>query len=88
VPDAGPATVTAADLVPRDLDRAASRAARVIDFLDQTLTDLQELIIKHHALPLRTGRETLSRLPGRKAPKLAALAPPKPRDQRLPEGRP
>jgi phospholipase C len=60
---AGEAAVTDSDLVPQPLPPGASTLSRAIDFLDKELTDLQELIVKHHAVPLRSGREKLSRVP-------------------------
>jgi hypothetical protein len=89
LPDGGPAAITEHDLEPRPLEEGASRATRTIEFLEKTLTDLQELIVKHHALPLRTGRKTLSRVRTRRLAKLAIeLAPDKPPNERLPPRRP
>jgi phospholipase C len=89
VPDPGRAAITEEDLQPRALEQGASRATRTIEFLETTLTELQALIVKHHALPLRTGRDKLSRLPTMRLAKLAIkVAPDKPPEERLPPRRP
>lgn len=89
VPDGGAAAVTKENLDPKILEGAASRTARAIEFLDDRLTDLQALVVRHHALPLRTGRPALSRLPTARLTKLALdAAPEKPIEERLPPGRP
>lgn len=50
-------------------------------------TALQELVVRHHALPLRTGREKLPSVPTKRLAKLALkVAPEKP--SRLPPRRP
>jgi phospholipase C len=89
VVNAGAAAVTDEELQPRMLEHGASRATRAIEFLEEALTDLQILIVKHHALPLRTGRDKLSRLPTMRLAKLAIkAAPEKPIEERLPPRRP
>jgi phospholipase C len=89
VPNAGGATINDEDLVPRQLDDNASVANRTVEILEQKLTDLQKLIVKHHALPLRTGRDKLSRLPTARLTALALrLVREKPAADRLPARRP
>jgi hypothetical protein len=89
LPNGGPAAMTEKDLEPRMLEKGASQATRTIEFLEKALTDLQALIVKHHALPLRTGRRTLSRLPTNRLAKLAIeVAPEMPKMERLPARRP
>jgi phospholipase C len=89
VPNAGPATIKGDDLEPKPLDDHASIPNRTIEILEETLTDLQKLIVKHHALPLRTGRDKLSRLPTARLTALALrLAREKPAKDRLPPRRP
>jgi phospholipase C len=89
VENPGAAAMTEEDLRPRVLEEGASRATRTIELLESTLTDLQALIVKHHALPLRTGRDKLSRLPTMRLAKLAIkAAPDKPLRERLPPRRP
>jgi hypothetical protein len=75
----GGAAITDEDLEPKPLGEGASHATRAIDLLDRTLTDLQELIVRYHAIPLRTGRDRLARVPTKRLTKLAA--------RRLPEKR-
>jgi phospholipase C len=89
LPNGGPEAITDKDLEPRMLEEGASRATRTIEFLEKALTDLQALVVKYHALPLRTGRKTLSRVPTSHLAKLAIeLAPDKPPKDRLPPRRP
>jgi phospholipase C len=63
VANPGRAAISDKDLEPVKLEKGASVANRTMEVLDEALTDLQKLIVKHHALPLRTGRDKLSRLP-------------------------
>lgn len=90
VANPGRAAITDKDLEPVMLEKGASLANRTMEILDEKLTDLQKLIVKHHALPLRTGRDKLSRLPTATLTKLAVRAArEKPAgDERLPERRP
>ena len=90
VANPGRAGISDEDLKPVVLEGGASIANRTIEILDEELTDLQKLIVKHHALPLRTGRDKLSRLPTATLTQLALrLAPDKPfGDERLPPRRP
>jgi phospholipase C len=89
VANPGRAAITDKDLEPVMLEKGASVANRTVEILEEVLTDLQKLIVKHHALPLRTGRDTLSRLPTATLTKLALrAAPEKPMSERLPPRRP
>jgi hypothetical protein len=75
--------------VPKPLDGKASVANRTVEILEQKLTDLQKLIVKHHALPLRTGRDKLSRLPtNRLTAFVLKRVREKPLSERLPPRRP
>ncbi|MEA2422994.1 MAG: phospholipase [Thermoleophilaceae bacterium] len=69
VPDPGRAAISAQDLEPAFLAEG-STATRAVEFLDMKLTDLQRLIVQHHAIPLRTGVRSLGRLRSRRAVKL------------------
>ena len=89
VTNPGRAAISPEDLEPVMLEKGASRATRTVEILEQTLTDLQHLIVKHHALPLRTGRDKLSRLPTARLTNLALrIAREKPAEDRLPPRRP
>ncbi len=89
VKNPGAAAISDKDLEPIVLEGGASIANRTMEILDETLTDLQELIVKCHALPLRTGRDTLSRLPTTTLKKLALrVAPEKPIGERLKDRHP
>jgi phospholipase C len=89
VPDPGRAAITEHDLEPVMLEKPASRASRTVEFLQESLSDLQHLIVKHHALPLRTGRDKLSRLPTARLARLAIeVAPDQDPDERLPDRHP
>jgi phospholipase C len=66
VENPGPAGLSDEDLKPRFLEQGASKASRAIEILDSALTDLQELIVRYHALPLRTGHEKLPAIPGKR----------------------
>jgi phospholipase C len=89
VANAGQAAIGDEDLEPVMLERGASRANRTVEILEDVLTDLQKLIVKHHALPLRTGRDKLSRLPTARLTALALrVAREKPMSERLPPRRP
>jgi phospholipase C len=90
VTNPGKAAIRDEDLEPVMLEKGASIANRTMEVLDETLTDLQKLIVKHHALPLRTGRDKLSRLPTATLTNLALRAArEKPvGDKRLPPRRP
>jgi len=85
----GPAEITDADLQPNYLEEGASKASRAIEFLEKNLTDLQHLIVKYHAVPLRTGREKLPAVPTNRLARLALrVAREKPAEDRLPPRRP
>jgi hypothetical protein len=89
VANAGGAAISDKDLEPVMLEKGASLATRTVEILEEALTDLQKLIVKHHALPLRTGRDKLSRLPTARLTALAIrLAREKPLSERLPPRRP
>jgi phospholipase C len=89
VANPGGAAISDQDLDPVMLEKGASVATRTIEILEEALTDLQKLIVKHHALPLRTGRDKLSRLPTARLAALAIrLAREKPLSERLPPRRP
>lgn len=90
VPVAGSlADVTDEELAPRPMGNDASTLNHAFDFLDRSLSDLQALIVKHHALPLRSGREKLSRVPTKRLKKAVLnVAPDKPPGERLPDRRP
>jgi hypothetical protein len=66
VENPGPAGLSDEDLKPRFLEQGASKASRALEILDSALTDLQELIVRYHALPLRTGHEKLPAIPGKR----------------------
>jgi phospholipase C len=87
VADAGPAAITDDDLVPKPMEGGAAKLDRAFDLLDQALTNLQELIVRYHAIPLRTGRARLPAIPNRRVAKLAVRVAPK-KAQRLPPRRP
>jgi hypothetical protein len=87
VPNAGPAAIAPADLQPRKLEAGASQASRAIEFLELALTELQELVVKHHAIPLRTGREVLPALPTQRLARFALNVAPE-RPPKLPPRRP
>jgi phospholipase C len=55
VTDPGGAALGPDDLEPQLLTSKKSRANYAIEILDRALTDLQELVVKRHAIPLRTG---------------------------------
>jgi phospholipase C len=63
------------DLEPRRLPQGAARATRVVELMDRALTDLQELIVRYHALSLRTGRRWLRFLAKPLAKRLGKLPP-------------
>jgi phospholipase C len=89
VANPGGAAISDKDLEPVMLEKGASVATRTVEILEEALTDLQKLIVKHHALPLRTGRDKLSRLPTARLTALAIrLAREKPLSERLPPRRP
>jgi phospholipase C len=89
VANPGQAAIGDEDLEPVMLEKGASRPNRTIEILEDVLTDLQKLIVKHHALPLRTGRDKLSRLPTARLTALALrVAREKPMSERLPPRRP
>jgi phosphoesterase family protein len=83
----GDAAIRREDLEPKCLDQPASKLNRAINLLDRALTDLQEDIVKRHAIPLRTGRKAPARLPTKRLTKLAANRLPK-RPERLPDRHP
>lgn len=71
------------------MGKDASTLNHAFDFLDRSLSDLQALIVKHHALPLRSGCEKLSRVPTKRLKKAVLnVAPDKPPGERLPDRRP
>ncbi len=89
VANPGQAAIGDKDLEPVMLEKGASRANRTVEILEDVLTDLQRLIVKPHALPHRTGRDKLSRLPTARLTALALrVAREKPMSERLPPRRP
>jgi hypothetical protein len=83
----GRAEISKRDLEPEPLDEDASHLVRAVDLLDRALTDLQELVVRYHAIPLRTGRDRLARVPTKRLTKLAARRLPEKR-YKLPPRRP
>jgi phospholipase C len=70
VPEPGDAAILPEDLEPKFLPEGASTASRTMEILDRSLTDLQGLVVQHHAIPLRTGVRTLGAIPSKRAVKV------------------
>lgn len=87
VGNAGLAAISDEDLRPRFLEEGASKASRAMEILDSGLTDLQELIVRYHALPLRTGHEKLPAIPINRLLRFALKVGREP-DGKLPPRRP